>query len=45
MAGLSLTIEIDGNEAYKLIETAAKIIQNHKDDLTEQEKDEYKKSS
>jgi len=44
MAGLSLTIEIDGNEAYKLIETAAKIIQNHKDDLTEQEKDEYKKA-
>lgn len=44
MSGLSLKIEVDGDEAYKLIEVAAKIIQNHKSDLTEKEIEDYQKA-
>lgn len=44
MAKLELKMVIDGEEAYKFIEVASKIIQNHKEDLTEQEKEEYLKA-
>lgn len=41
MAGLSVELTIDGEEAFKFIEIASAIIKNHKDDLTEQEKEQY----
>ena len=44
MSGLSLKIEVDGDEAYRLIEVATKIIQNHKSDLTEKEIEDYQKA-
>lgn len=37
-------MEVDGEEAYKFMQVASKIIQNHKEDLTEQEKEEYLKA-
>lgn len=41
MPDLKIGLKVDGEEAYRLIEVASEIIQNHKEDLTEQEKAKY----